>query len=135
MTICWLCFVFFFFNDTATTEIYTLSLHDALPIYRRPPVETPTDWSRMTAGPPAAADKMPEADWWRSFHNQELTQFIEQALVQNHDVRRAVSRVLEGRASVTTAGAGLYPQLNVQGSYTNLAISKNTLAGDRKSVV
>src|SRR2546429_922130 len=27
-----LCFSFFFFNDTATTEIYTLSLHDALPI-------------------------------------------------------------------------------------------------------
>src|SRR2546422_9459949 len=26
-------FIFFFFNDTATTEIYTLSLHDALPIY------------------------------------------------------------------------------------------------------
>src|SRR3712207_9528353 len=26
--------VFFFFNDTATTEIYTLSLHDALPISR-----------------------------------------------------------------------------------------------------
>src|SRR5438105_14295131 len=32
-------FIFFFFNDTATTEIYTLSLHDALPIWgfaRRP---------------------------------------------------------------------------------------------------
>src|SRR2546428_7363858 len=28
-----LLFFFFFFNDTATTEIYTLSLHDALPIY------------------------------------------------------------------------------------------------------
>src|SRR2546430_5809025 len=27
---------FFFFNDTATTEIYTLSLHDALPISTRP---------------------------------------------------------------------------------------------------
>src|SRR2546430_11563910 len=26
-------FCFFFFNDTATTEIYTLSLHDALPIF------------------------------------------------------------------------------------------------------
>src|SRR5438067_8055185 len=26
--------LFFFFNDTATTEIYTLSLHDALPIWR-----------------------------------------------------------------------------------------------------
>src|SRR5215208_8043822 len=29
---------FFFFNDTATTEIYTLSLHDALPISRHTPV-------------------------------------------------------------------------------------------------
>src|SRR2546422_9705269 len=29
-----LVFFFFFFNDTATTEIYTLSLHDALPICR-----------------------------------------------------------------------------------------------------
>src|SRR2546427_11554235 len=28
-----LAFFFFFFNDTATTEIYTLSLHDALPIF------------------------------------------------------------------------------------------------------
>src|SRR5438105_14884984 len=30
-------FFFFFFNDTATTEIYTLSLHDALPISSRLP--------------------------------------------------------------------------------------------------
>src|SRR3712207_7118390 len=29
-------FIFFFFNDTATTEIYTLSLHDALPISQLP---------------------------------------------------------------------------------------------------
>src|SRR2546427_12425804 len=29
----YLLFFFFFFNDTATTEIYTLSLHDALPIW------------------------------------------------------------------------------------------------------
>src|SRR5438477_4907844 len=29
-----LCYIIFFFNDTATTEIYTLSLHDALPISR-----------------------------------------------------------------------------------------------------
>src|SRR6266536_3539085 len=31
-------FLFFFFNDTATTEIYTLSLHDALPIFARSPL-------------------------------------------------------------------------------------------------
>ena len=33
---------FFFFNDTATTEIYTLSLHDALPISHRNPAPTRT---------------------------------------------------------------------------------------------
>src|SRR5258708_31614890 len=33
------CFTFFFFNDTATTEIYTLSLHDALPIFTPKPDE------------------------------------------------------------------------------------------------
>src|SRR6185369_15923016 len=31
-------FFFFFFNDTATTEIYTLSLHDALPSCKSPPM-------------------------------------------------------------------------------------------------
>src|SRR2546426_9282115 len=41
------CF-FFFFNDTATTEIYTLSLHDALPISRWLP------WLERRPGPAAA---------------------------------------------------------------------------------
>src|SRR5450432_4675191 len=40
-------FVFFFFNDTATTEIYTLSLHDALPIWSGPA------WAPM---PPCSSD-------------------------------------------------------------------------------
>src|SRR4051794_41369814 len=38
-------FLFFFFNDTATTEIYTLSLHDALPISSRAPRRL-RRWSR-----------------------------------------------------------------------------------------
>src|SRR5690349_22779635 len=37
-----LLFFFFFFNDTATTEIYTLSLHDALPILGCPAAEVRT---------------------------------------------------------------------------------------------
>src|SRR2546430_16268208 len=38
-------FAFFFFNDTATTEIYTLSLHDALPISsKKPSVYSDTKW-------------------------------------------------------------------------------------------
>src|SRR5260221_6698704 len=52
---------FFFFNDTATTEIYTLSLHDALPIFgvyiawrgrdlTVPGLSLLTFWSRKSAG-------------------------------------------------------------------------------------
>src|SRR2546430_8997760 len=40
---------FFFFNDTATTEIYTLSLHDALPIYSR----SRASWLRLYVTPAA----------------------------------------------------------------------------------
>src|SRR5260370_4685103 len=51
-----LCF-FFFFNDTATTEIYTLSLHDALPIWStRSTRRAPT---RGGSGPSS-----PSTGWW-----------------------------------------------------------------------
>src|SRR3712207_9483885 len=44
--------LFFFFNDTATTEIYTLSLHDALPISPSPPrAPTPRRTARCAAHP------------------------------------------------------------------------------------
>src|SRR3712207_7334487 len=47
----------FFFNDTATTEIYTLSLHDALPIYLRgaarepTPARSPPPWLTLHPSP------------------------------------------------------------------------------------
>src|SRR5216683_4682416 len=45
---------FFFFNDTATTEIYTLSLHDALPIYRHASGSFPSSRSWANTGTKAA---------------------------------------------------------------------------------
>src|SRR2546430_12211273 len=47
----WREWLFFFFNDTATTEIYTLSLHDALPILPDAPAPAP--------GPAPAARRPP----------------------------------------------------------------------------
>src|SRR6476661_11245636 len=43
--------VFFFFNDTATTEIYTLSLHDALPISSRSSTATGRWWATSSGSP------------------------------------------------------------------------------------
>src|SRR5215475_14859753 len=51
------CFLFFFFNDTATTEIYTLSLHDALPSFgqkKHGPTRRPARRSPHAAQPPAS---------------------------------------------------------------------------------
>src|SRR5437660_11217070 len=57
-------FFFFFFNDTATTEIYTLSLHDALPIGRSP---TSSSASWPTCAPGAST-----ASWRSEEHTSEL---------------------------------------------------------------
>src|SRR5260370_29245364 len=43
-------YFFFFFNDTATTEIYTLSLHDALPIYRAINRQCKANWLETNDG-------------------------------------------------------------------------------------
>src|SRR2546422_10207291 len=64
-------FLFFFFNDTATTEIYTLSLHDALPISWRPTGRARRSRSstprRSSSGPP-----MPAATRRSEEHTSEL---------------------------------------------------------------
>src|SRR6266498_2689268 len=48
-------FFFFFFNDTATTEIYTLSLHDALPTWTVPP-RPPAVSTRRSARTPCVPE-------------------------------------------------------------------------------
>src|SRR2546430_12778587 len=68
-------FFFFFFNDTATTEIYTLSLHDALPISRRArrriSLERPvTGFCRAGASPAERANGDRKSTRLNSSHSQ-----------------------------------------------------------------
>src|SRR3712207_8922924 len=73
---------FFFFNDTATTEIYTLSLHDALPISRErgrrsagPSRPRPGTWLARTsraAGRPADRPRRPNRADRSEEHTSEL---------------------------------------------------------------
>src|SRR3712207_9389369 len=71
-------FCFFFFNDTATTEIYTLSLHDALPIsscVRRPtrrPAARPQIGTRRAA-PPVPSSNRDTATRSRGGRSEEHT--------------------------------------------------------------
>src|SRR2546427_11348424 len=64
----YLAYYFFFFNDTATTEIYTLSLHDALPISpppgrgRRRWRRGPTRWRARSARRPGSTRSYPRSE-------------------------------------------------------------------------
>src|SRR2546430_15677866 len=64
-------FFFFFFNDTATTEIYTLSLHDALPIWRSSRPRAPAR-SATGSGRPARARPTSRASARSEEHTSEL---------------------------------------------------------------
>src|SRR2546430_11799528 len=65
------CFFFFFFNDTATTEIYTLSLHDALPISScLPPSRRPSAAARACFSGPCATARDRKSTRLNSSHSQ-----------------------------------------------------------------
>src|SRR6476619_8365338 len=67
-------FFFFFFNDTATTEIYTLSLHDALPI-----------WSSSNAHPlngPRLREPCPSRSEEHTSELQSLTNLVCRLLLE-----------------------------------------------------
>src|SRR5207249_11445177 len=58
--VCFSLFSFFFFNDPATTEIYTLSLHDALPIFPGGARARQLDHGRAGGAPRAARPGTPD---------------------------------------------------------------------------
>src|SRR3712207_9580002 len=67
-----ICISCFFFNDTATTEIYTLSLHDALPIWRPRTGECQT-FRRFLAGQDPALRRIRQDDPRRRPRSEEHT--------------------------------------------------------------
>src|SRR6267154_6488856 len=81
-------FLFFFFNDPATTEIYTLSLHDALPISRRT--------SLLPATPRSPARRSRKASARSEEHTSELQSPV-------HLVCRLLPEKKKQRCSMLTA--------------------------------
>src|SRR3970040_2180273 len=94
----------FFFNDTPTTEIYTLSLHDALPIYRLPrrPATPDSARSRSRRMPPVRRARDP---WLAHSVASELLSGNVRTQRSDHRGRRAVS-LAQMRASCRHRSAG-----------------------------
>src|SRR3712207_9144339 len=66
-------FLFFFFNDTATTEIYTLSLHDALPISSGASARNCSTSSVMPSRSRLSPRYMTNGEPWRNGRSEEHT--------------------------------------------------------------
>src|SRR3712207_9357908 len=85
--------LFFFFNDTATTEIYTLSLHDALPICRA--VSSPDGAGTGAAGQRTPAD---QAEREHADTQQQVKDVV--GVVQRREVGRVAVLVPGDREAV-----------------------------------
>src|SRR6266511_1220323 len=103
---------FFFFNDTATTEIYTLSLHDALPISpldgerrlisaitRAPSGPRRAAWRRLRGGGAAAAAARTAGSGSRSARRSAASRASATARARNEsvEVTAAIVVLLAGR--------------------------------------
>jgi multidrug efflux system outer membrane protein len=62
----------------------------------------------------APAGTWPQANWWQSFGDPELTALIARAQEQNRDLAAATARVLEAKAQTRIAGAALFPNVDGQ---------------------
>ena len=76
---------FFFFNDTATTEIYTLSLHDALPIWRVR-INVAGCLDRCDEGPVLVI--YPEGTWYTYVDQDDIDEIIESHIKNGEKVER-----------------------------------------------
>lgn len=107
------------------------------PDFKQPtPFWSPASWfgNRQPRVPKNALISEPTADpidpnWWGVFHDPELTSLEQRVAGGNFDVRTAVVRLAESRASLGVTRADLFPQFNANGSYTREQESKNGVIG------
>jgi len=71
-----------------------------------------------------------EVAWWHGFQDEQLTQLVDQALAQNHDIRIATARLREARALRLVTQFDQVPTVTTQETYTRQRLSK-TVAGSR----
>jgi multidrug efflux system outer membrane protein len=98
------------------------------PDYQRPPVATPDSW-RGAAAVEASIANVP---WWELFEDQQLSSLIRTALAENRDLRIAIERIEEARATYGYSRADLYPQVEASAAAGSLKFSGGSLTHTRE---
>lgn len=97
------------------------------PNYKRPAVAVPASFAAESSTTQPSVDL---ARWWTTFNDPALDALIDRAVASNLDLRLATARLREARALRGVAGADLFPDVNVSGSYTRSRASENAFDFD-----
>jgi outer membrane protein, multidrug efflux system len=102
------------------------------PDYKPPKMAVPDQFSEISSAtrpttegsvsPPPMQDYQL---WWTTFNDPQLNSLIDRAVAGNPSLQAAEARVLEARANGGVIASGLWPQVNVGGSYTHSRESSN----------
>ncbi len=95
------------------------------PNYHRPAVVAPPQFRGAEAAPaaPSAAPSLADTKWFNLFQDDQLTDLVRIALVQNYDIRIASARVLEARAQLGITRSQIFPTVNGTASFTSVRSS------------
>ena len=98
------------------------------PDYVGPDTNPPTDWhTPLRDGlQPTPGDNAELARWWENLNDPLLSELVAKALADSPDIKQAIARVRQSRASRAIADAGRYPTLDAGGSVTTNRISKSS---------
>jgi outer membrane protein, multidrug efflux system len=86
------------------------------PNYQRPLVKTPENFRAPDPLPAPQASSLADLKWWEVFKDEKLQDLIRAALVANYDLRDAVVRVEEARASLGVTRSNQFPQVGAAGA-------------------
>src|SRR5213594_1195679 len=98
------------------------------PNYKRPTTETPVHYKAEALGSwkqGQPGDHVPKGDWWNIFGDETLNDLQGRATGANQELKAAIARVEQARATARVARSELLPTLNADSSYTRQRFSPN----------
>ena len=85
------------------------------PNYKRPSVQIPANFRAPDPLPPGQAASIADLKWFEVFKDEKLQELVRRALERNYDLRDAVARVEEARASLGITRSNQFPQFAAGG--------------------
>ncbi|MCI5052008.1 MAG: efflux transporter outer membrane subunit [Simkaniaceae bacterium] len=93
------------------------------PTYERPEIATPSHWRVPT-------EVGENLNWWKGLGDPVLDEYIDEALANNQDIKKAIFRVEEYAAKLGIARSQLYPQIDLDAGAERLQESSTLLSND-----